>query len=189
MFKIIFGDITNYMGIYFFKSVFLGVICSVLLFVVLNIMKKSKRYEGSEVRIVDKTIAFFFGIVYGYMVLGITYLCREPVFEQVVSLIPFSAPVGNPRLKAYLVENIIMFIPYGFIIPILFSFFEKWYRCLILGILSSLLIETAQFITARGKAQIDDVLLNTAGMMIGWGIFKLIAGAHRKRVAKKNEEK
>ena len=184
MLKIIFADITNYMGKYFIKSVLLGVICSVLLFVVLNLMKKSRKYDGSEIRIVDKTIAFFLGIVYAYMVIGITFLCREPIFEQVISFRPFSAPVGNPRLWAYLVENIIMFIPYGMLIPILFGYFEKWYRCLFLGIISSLVIETAQFISARGKPQIDDIMLNTSGMMIGWLLFSLIARSYRMRKLK-----
>ncbi len=184
MFKIILHDITSYMGSYFFRSLLLGLVCAIILFIVLTQLKKKGRYDGSKDRIRDKTIAFFLGIVYGYMVVGITFLCREPVFERVVALRPFSAPVGNPRLWAYQVENIIMFIPYGCIFPILIGSFEKWYRCLYLGIISSVLIETVQYITARGKAQVDDVLLNSAGMMIGWLIFTILATAHRKKKEK-----
>lgn len=184
---IIFSDIANYLDTYFLRSVFLGLVCSLLLFLVLSFCRRRGKYNGSKARIVDKTIAFFFGIVYGYMVLGITFLCREPIFDQVIAFRPFSAPVGNPRLWAYFVENIIMFIPYGFILPILLSYFEKWYRCLLAGLISSVMIEMLQYATMRGKAQTDDVMLNTAGMMIGWLIFTLVASAYRKK--HKKEEK
>lgn len=187
MFKIIISDITNYMGIYFGKSILLGVVCASILFLILSFLRKKNLYDGSMARIKDKTIAFFLGIVYGYMVVGITFLCREPVFEREVSLIPFSAPLGNARLLAYFFENIMMFMPYGFIVPVLLGYFEKMRRCLILGVVSSVMIEVIQYVTARGKAQTDDVLLNTAGMMIGWVIFTVIAHIYRKR--KKKEEK
>ena len=187
MFKIIISDITNYMGIYFGRSILLGVVCALILFGILTFLRKKNKYDGSKTRIKDKTLAFFFGIVYGYMVVGITFLCREPVFDQVISFIPFSSPLGNARLLAYFFENIIMFIPYGFIMPVLFGYFEKWNRCLLLGILSSIAIEASQFITARGKAQVDDVPLNSAGMMVGWVAFTVVAHLYRTR--KKKEDK
>lgn len=173
------------MGIYFGRSIILGVVCASILFLILSYLRKKNIYDGSKARIRDKSLAFFFGIVYGYMVVGITFLCREPVFEQQISLIPFSSPLGNARLLAYFFENIIMFIPYGFIMPILFGYFEKMRRCIVLGMISSVLIETFQYITARGKAQIDDVLLNTSGMMIGWILFTLVAHSYRKKHGKK----
>lgn len=185
MLKIIMSDISNYMGIYFGRSLLLGTIGAVALLVILLLVKKAKLYKGTTARIIEKTIALFFGIVYGYMVFGITFLCREPVFEKKVSIVPFSSPLGNPRLWAYFVENIMMFVPYGIIIPILSSYVEKWYSCLILGMVSSILIEWGQYTTSRGKAQIDDVLLNTAGMMIGWFIFRALARFHKKQTTKK----
>lgn len=181
MWMIILNDIANYMDTYFLRSVFVGLACAIILYLVLSLCRRSGKYDGSRARIVDKSIAFFFGIVYSYLVLGVTYLCREPVFEQVISFRPFSAPLGNPRLWAYFVENIIMFLPYGFILPILIGYFEKWYRCLFAGIISSAFIEAIQYMSARGKAQIDDVLLNTFGMMLGWVIFTVIAFIYRKK--------
>jgi len=175
------------MGIYFAKSILLGVVCASILFAILTLIRKKNIYDGSKTRIVDKTVAFFFGIVYGYMVIGITFLCREPVFEKVVTLKPFSSPLGNARLVAYFWENILMFIPYGFLVPILNGYFEKWYRSIALGLISSIAIEALQFITSRGQAQIDDVLLNTAGMMVGWEIFTLIAHLYRRK--RKKEER
>ena len=74
-----------------------------------------------------------------------------------------------------------MFIPYGFILPILIGYFEKWYRCILAGIFSSVLIEAMQYMSARGKAQTDDVMLNTFGMMIGWVIFTIVAVVYRKK--------
>lgn len=185
MLKIIVSDISNYMGIYFGRSLLLGGIGAIVLLIIFLLVKKFQLYNGSYTRIAEKTIAMFLGIVYGYMVVGITFLCREPIFEKTISFVPFSAPLGNPRLWAYFFENIMMFVPYGIIIPILSSYMERWYSCLVLGICSSILIECSQYVTSRGKAQIDDVLLNSAGMLIGWIIFRLISKAHKKRLEKK----
>lgn len=173
------------MGIYFGRSLVIGLIVALVLLAILLLVKKADKYHGSYGRITEKTIALFLGIVYGYMVFGITFLCREPVFAKTVSLIPFSAPLGNSRLWAYFVENIMMFVPYGIIIPILSSYVERWYSCLVLGMISSIFIEWGQYTTQRGKAQVDDVILNTAGMMIGWCIFRVISKVHKKRKDKK----
>lgn len=180
MLEIIFSDISNYMDSYFLKSIALGLICAFVMLTLLNAFKRLEKDEISERRIIVKTTAFFLWIVYGYMVLGIAFLCRKPIFGRQLSLIPFSTPVGNARLLAYQVENILMFIPYGMIIPVLSTYCKKWYWCLLGGIFSSISIEVLQYMTMRGKAQIDDVLLNAAGTMIGWCIIKLLGRWHRR---------
>lgn len=174
MLAIILDDISNYMHSYFLKSICLGLVCASAMLLILTVLKRIDTVDRSEHRVVIKTVAFFLWIVYGYMVLGITFLCRAPIFGRQLSLVPFSTPTGNTRLMAYQVENILMFIPYGILMPILLSACRKWYLCLLTGVISSICIETLQYMTMRGKAQIDDVLLNSAGMMIGWAIIHII---------------
>ncbi len=103
-------------------------------------------------------------------------------------LIPFTTPADNLRLMAFQVENVLMFIPYGVLIPVLISYCRKWYLCLAAGIISSLFIEVAQYVTYRGQAQTDDLLMNSAGMMIGWLIF-IYASRSYKRQTDNNEAK
>lgn len=73
-----------------------------------------------------------------------------------------------------IIGNIFVFSPFGFlglsitklnkILPITLSF-----------IISISLIELTQSLTGRGVADIDDVLLNTLGMLIGYSAFKFAA--------------
>lgn len=64
--------------------------------------------------------------------------------------------------------NVIMFMPYGFCTPRLFERFRRFgmFVLLSLGILLS--VETIQVLTLRGSFDIDDIILNMLGAIIGF---------------------
>lgn len=64
------------------------------------------------------------------------------------------------------INNILFFVPFGFFLSE--SAELKWTWILIWGLAASLCVEITQYITARGLAEIDDVISNTAGTMIGY---------------------
>jgi len=67
--------------------------------------------------------------------------------------------------------NIIMFTPFGF----LGIFFPKLndFKILIINFLSAIIIvESLQYFTRLGVFDIDDVILNTVGVAIGFWIYK-----------------
>lgn len=71
-----------------------------------------------------------------------------------------------------LVYNVIAFIPFGLAVPIVrgadrVSF---WFT-MITGFLLSAGIELTQLITLLGECDVDDVILNTAGVFLGWLIY------------------
>ena len=45
--------------------------------------------------------------------------------------------------------------------------------CTFIGALTSLTVECLQLITQRGYFQIDDILTNTLGSVIGWLVFRM----------------
>lgn len=65
--------------------------------------------------------------------------------------------------------NIGLFIPFGFLFPICVRKINDKYTVLV-GAILSLTIEVIQIFVKRGT-DIDDVMLNTAGVLIGWGMF------------------
>ncbi|MBR2191231.1 MAG: VanZ family protein, partial [Eubacterium sp.] len=69
--------------------------------------------------------------------------------------------------------NILMFMPFGFLPP-LFMKRNKVWQILIYGIIASFLIEVLQVLLAVGTGDIDDIILNAFGTLIGFGIYKLI---------------
>ena len=67
--------------------------------------------------------------------------------------------------------NIILFMPFGFIIPLLWKASDK--KVIVVGFCSSLFIEICQLFLTRGT-DVDDLILNTLGVIIGYTIYRII---------------
>ena len=67
--------------------------------------------------------------------------------------------------------NIAMFVPIGFFPALLWRGW-RWWKALLLGCLPSCAIEFIQFFIGR-STDIDDVILNTTGALLGYGLFRL----------------
>ncbi len=99
-----------------------------------------------------------------------------------VVLIPFSTTLGTLQhglwqFIYHLVGNIIWFIPFGFLLP-LTNFSSKKStnikKILTSSVILSLLIEILQFIFNTGISDIDDIIINVLGAMLGYFFIKLI---------------
>ena len=93
-----------------------------------------------------------------------------------INLRPFNDLIAN-RGAGYslfgLVTNAILFMPLGIILPSLWKKFEGISNTLLAGILVSLTIEIFQLLNIRAT-DIDDLIMNTAGTIIGYLIYLLI---------------
>ncbi len=89
-------------------------------------------------------------------------------FDAAVNLIPF---YHSAYLQYYL--NVLLFVPVGFMLPLLWTKFAKMRYTILYGALFSLIIELGQLFTLRAT-DIDDFLTNTAGTVIGCLLFALI---------------
>ncbi len=76
--------------------------------------------------------------------------------------------------------NIALFVPLGFLLPLLTKLFRKWYLALGAGFGVSLLIELTQLLTARGMCDVDDLFTNTLGAMLGWCAAMFVLALHQK---------
>ncbi|MGG1572558.1 VanZ family protein [Fictibacillus sp. NRS-1165] len=85
----------------------------------------------------------------------------------------------SPVIIKQIGGNILLFIPLGFALPILFSNIKKK-KVMIVSFLVSLTIETTQLIAGKligynyRAFDIDDLMMNTLGAFIGLIIFKLL---------------
>ena len=94
-----------------------------------------------------------------------------------VNLVPFVHLLrfGTKRdLLLNLIGNVCMFIPTGIILPVLFKRLDSFLKVTAAGILISVGIEILQLPFAVRASDIDDVILNTLGVMIGYGIYALV---------------
>jgi len=87
-----------------------------------------------------------------------------------INLIPFRWLAEGLRLY---IENILLFIPLGFMLPFIWKKYEVLWQTALSGITFSLIIELSQLFNGR-ITDIDDLLMNTLGALIGWVIFRLL---------------
>lgn len=66
--------------------------------------------------------------------------------------------------------NVAMFMPMGFLLPLLGKKFRKWYVTIPAGFGVSLAIELFQLAMGRGICDVDDLFCNTLGAVIGYFI-------------------
>ena len=75
--------------------------------------------------------------------------------------------------------NVLIFAPFGFIEPLVSKKRSCW-ATLVDGCLLSLSVEIFQFITKVGRFDVDDLLLNTSGVAIGYFCFLIWNTIRRK---------
>lgn len=72
-----------------------------------------------------------------------------------------------------LAGNIALFIPFGFLFPLLFRNMGSFGTVLLAAFFLSLFFEVFQFITKIGQFDVDDLILNTLGAIVGYILFAL----------------
>src|SRR5713226_2386456 len=79
-----------------------------------------------------------------------------------------------------LLGNIILFMPLGFLLPLLYRPIS-WKSVLGIAVAFSLCIETLQLVLRAGIFDVDDILFNTLGVMLGYLVFLLLTNRHLRR--------
>lgn len=150
---------------------FLFSVVIVLLAAIIVRLSNKKAFRAS---ICDKSrlTAWTIFLSYILVIFQTVFLSREPGSRETVSLVPFETWGHTMYAHAFFIENIIMFIPFGVLLPILFKRMRKVQNCVGFGFLNSCIIEMAQFVTRRGYLQLDDVITNTVGSLMGWLIWR-----------------
>lgn len=77
---------------------------------------------------------------------------------------------GRAELLAENLMNVAVFIPIGILLGSLLRVKSSWLIALAVGIGISVSIEAMQYSFQRGFAETDDVMHNTLGCMIGYGL-------------------
>lgn len=78
------------------------------------------------------------------------------------------------------IGNIVAFVPFGFLLPLLFSHSHKnmsLLRVVLASLCVSLSFELTQLMLSIGTFDVDDLLLNTTGGVIGYAFYRLLRWA------------
>lgn len=146
----------------------------------------------------------FLFVVYASAVLAMTILPHRffgisaPVMVK-LNIIPFvntyhNFIVGLPQPESEymllqlqnIIGNFILFIPIGILLPYLFPQLNSFKKIALISFLASFLIECTQYLLRNAgtyrTADIDDIILNTVGGILGWFIAKLLFNRQQSKV-------
>ena len=93
-----------------------------------------------------------------------------------MNLIPFANLTDyevTSEMWLNIIGNTAMFIPTGIIVPFLYPKCKSFKKTVLTGFLISFTIEIIQLPFAVRCSDVDDLILNTAGCIMGYGIYAL----------------
>lgn len=140
----------------------------------------------------SKRVAGCVSTVYVAAVIYLAFISREPMPIHHYSINPLGAArrglefgggviqgifSGTVKITNWaellnIILNILLFVPFGYLLPSLFPRL-RWWHVILLGLAFSLCIELLQLLTRLGYADVDDLINNTLGAAIGWLCYKL----------------
>ena len=100
--------------------------------------------------------------------------------EREVVFVPFRMPGGFHLITFYAIANVVAFIPFGIMVPLVW---DKWNRvryCALLGLVVSCSFEAFQFFLQCGVTQTEDVITNTMGSALGCAILQKLLKRHSR---------
>ena len=83
-----------------------------------------------------------------------------------------------------LAGNVLLFIPLGYFFPACFRGLRKFWLTMLTALGALIAVEAGQLLSLRGSCDIDDLILNLSGVLLGFALWKLnhIQGRKKKTV-------
>ena len=109
-----------------------------------------------------------------------SFMYREHGLLGIINIVPIKETIntfmhsetGMRNSLRNLIGNILVFMPLGFFMPLLFDKFNNLKKVLKVGCLSSLATELSQLFVGGNVCDIDDVIYNTLGALTGFICYK-----------------
>lgn len=164
------------------------VVLLLILFISTSIIIRSKRISDKRRKIAGVLFIEYFTLLY-----CATVFIRDVADKQSFKTRPFWSYIvlynGEKHpdvLLPQMIMNVVIFIPLGFLLGVAFRN-TTWWETVIVGGSASISIELIQLLTSRGTAEYDDVMHNTLGCLIGYGLYSMLRIGYEK-VCKRNVE-
>jgi glycopeptide antibiotics resistance protein len=114
--------------------------------------------------------------------LVLTLQAAHPLAGQVVTdnLVPLHTVaiyldrIGSPFWTMQIVGNLGLLLPVGLLGPVVLPPLRRWWLVLLLAIAISAAIEVAQLWVPYRSSDIDDVVMNVTGALLGFALYRLV---------------
>lgn len=114
-----------------------------------------------------------------------TYHYNLEPFTEIKRYINYSRSIGSFNVILNLIGNVVCFMPFGFVMPILSNKQRNIFKVTFLSFLCSVIIELIQLVSKLGSCDVDDVILNTMGGFLGYVMFCICIGIMHKFTEKR----
>lgn len=169
-----------------------GLLCMVVVLgfaASMSLVIREKKAQNAKLYFENWSVCLVFTLYVSFMLAG-TLLNRLPDPTCVAKVIPFWSywemiVNKSENMWKQILYNIFVFIPWGILLPILYTKARKMKVTILSATIFSLVIELIQLIFHLGFFEFDDIFHNTLGALIGYGLWKLVSKYMRK--AKLNE--
>lgn len=113
----------------------------------------------------------FLSEAYGRGMAGMVYNYNLYPFREIRRYLTHWEILGIRAVFLNLAGNVIGFMPFGALLPILARGVRKSWKVVLLSFEVSALIEVSQLIFQVGCFDVDDIILNTLGGLLGYIVF------------------
>lgn len=123
----------------------------------------------------------FFAEMAGRMEQNRTYHYNLILFKEITRFIRYRHILGWFPVIANVFGNVLIFVPFGMLVPALSKRHKRLPGVTLLSFELSLAVELVQLVTKVGSCDVDDILLNTVGGMLGFACYAIAMRIRRKR--------
>lgn len=147
----------------------LGILLILLSFIGYKVIYK-KIMKGTRTISKKRLILYGISICYIAVLFGAVFLSRSGIYRELNMHLFSSYKEAYNKMELSLFRNIILnimlFVPLGFLLPIYTEKLKKLYRVVLIGFITTLIIEIVQYATGMGICEADDIFNNTLGTLI-----------------------
>ena len=124
----------------------------------------------------DRRMVLAVGFAWVAALMYVAFLMRQPYAAARAVFDPFHAlklflENRRPGFLEGAALNLLIFIPVGYTVPVLFRRADRWWKVLLIGFFVSLVVEILQLISRLGMFDLDDLMHNVIGTFLGWGCY------------------
>lgn len=116
------------------------------------------------------------------------YRCNLELFREIRRFWNYREQLGMFVFMTNLFGNVLIFVPFGFFLPMA-SRYRSLLGTLFYSFGLSFGVEIFQLITKVGSLDVDDMLLNTIGGIVGYLLFLICNGVRRRWIANENRKR
>lgn len=138
--------------------------------------------EKRTVRVTTAVLLLFYLLVLFYVCFfsegfgregGDTYRYNLTPFKEISRFYTYREQIGYGAFFLNFFGNILAFMPIGFLVPILVKKRHPMAFTIAVAFLLSLCIELIQLVAKVGSFDVDDLILNTAGGILGYFLYRM----------------